>query len=163
MRGFFRPSRGLQARVRRVASLTKPELDAMWTLFQSAYAGATRDAFERDLAEKHHVIVLKDAQSGLQGFSTLLKLDVEGAEEPLLEDCRDALGGVRALALEIHDFDPRHRRTPRVLELLTEAGYEIRLDELHPLGERAPAPADDDMFPSWPAAWVLGVRAVRRG
>jgi hypothetical protein len=79
MRGFFRPSRGLQARVRRVASLTKPELDSMWTLFESAYAGATRDAFERDLAEKHHVIVLKDAGRALQGFSTLLRLDVQGA------------------------------------------------------------------------------------
>lgn len=79
MRGFFRPSRGLQARVRRVASLTKPELESMWTLFASAYSGAKRDGFERDLAEKHHVIVLKDASGTVQGFSTLLKLEVEGA------------------------------------------------------------------------------------
>lgn len=78
-RGFFRPSRGLQARVRRVASLTRPELDAMWTLFESAYAGARREAFERDLSEKHHVIVLKDHRRQLQGFSTLLRLEVEGA------------------------------------------------------------------------------------
>ena len=60
MRGFFRPSRGLQARVRRVASLQPTELDAMWTLFASAYAGATREAFQADLFEKHHAIVLKD-------------------------------------------------------------------------------------------------------
>ncbi|MDP2273345.1 MAG: hypothetical protein Q8N23_08850 [Archangium sp.] len=79
MRGFFRPSRGLQARVRRVTSLTKSELDSMWTLFESAYAGARRDAFERDLSEKHHVIVLKDVDHRLQGFSTLLRLEVEGA------------------------------------------------------------------------------------
>lgn len=78
-RGFFRPSRGLQARVRRVASLTPAELDAMWTLFHSAYAGATREAFTRDLSEKHHVIVLKDATRALQGFSTLLRLEVDGA------------------------------------------------------------------------------------
>lgn len=78
-RGFFRPSRGLQARVRRVASLTLAELDAMWTLFHSAYAGATREAFTRDLSEKHHVIVLKDATRALQGFSTLLRLEVDGA------------------------------------------------------------------------------------
>lgn len=78
-RGFFRPSRGLQARVRRVASLTQTELDAMWKLFESAYAGATRGAFARDLSEKHHVIVLKDAHRALQGFSTLLKIEVDGA------------------------------------------------------------------------------------
>ena len=79
MRGFFRPSRGLQARVRRVASLTKLELSQMWTLFETAYAGARREAFDRDLSEKHHLIILKDAHRVVQGFSTLLKLEVEGA------------------------------------------------------------------------------------
>ena len=79
MRGFFRTSRGLQARVRRVASLTPAELDAMWTLFASAYDGATREAFQADLSEKHHAIVLKDDRGVLQGFSTLLRLEVKGA------------------------------------------------------------------------------------
>lgn len=51
----------------------------MWTLFESAYAGATREAFTKDLFEKHHVIVLKDGEHRLQGFSTLLRLEVEGA------------------------------------------------------------------------------------
>jgi hypothetical protein len=78
-RGFFRPSRGLRARVRRVASLTSAERDAMWALFSVSYAGATRDTFERDLFEKEHVIVLKDAARALRGFSTLLRLEVCGA------------------------------------------------------------------------------------
>jgi hypothetical protein len=78
-RGFFRPSRGLQARVRRVASLTELEKNEMWALFHTAYAGANRAAFDRDLSEKNHVIVLKDEQRAVQGFSTLLKLEVEGA------------------------------------------------------------------------------------
>lgn len=79
MRGFFRPSRGLRARVRRVTSLTPSELGRMWSLFETSYAGAKREAFERDLSEKHHVIVLKDVKGELQGFSTLLRLEVEGA------------------------------------------------------------------------------------
>lgn len=78
-RGFFRPSRGLRARVRRVASLTSAEREAMWGLFAPSYTGATRDVFERDLGEKEHVIVLKDAGRVLQGFSTLLRLEVRGA------------------------------------------------------------------------------------
>lgn len=51
----------------------------MWTLFHAAYAGASRAAFDRDLSEKGHVIVLKDERRVVQGFSTLLKLEVEGA------------------------------------------------------------------------------------
>ncbi len=78
-RGFFRPSRGLQARVRRVRSLTLRELGAMWALFETSYAGARREAFEADLREKDHVIVLKDASGQVQGFSTLLKLESAGA------------------------------------------------------------------------------------
>lgn len=79
-RGFFRPSRGLKARVRRVASLTDLEVESMWTLFEKSYAGAERQTFERDLNEKHHVILLKDAERYVQGFSTLLKVEVPGTD-----------------------------------------------------------------------------------
>jgi hypothetical protein len=73
-RGFFRPGRGLRARVRRVASLRPGEVEAMWRLFCASYDGARRADFERDLAEKEHVIVLKDPAGAVQGFSTLLAL-----------------------------------------------------------------------------------------
>lgn len=122
-------------------------------------AGADLTGPRREIA----AVRLRDVLEAEAGPVDLLKLDVEGAEEPLLDDCWDALGGVRALALEIHDFDPAHRRTPRVLDRLAAAGFEVRLDELHPLAERAPAPARSDFFPAWSPAWVLGVRAVRRG
>jgi hypothetical protein len=78
-RGFFRPGRGLTPRVRRVASLTAAEREAMWALYSAAYDGAHRDEFARDLGEKHHVIVLKDAHARVQGFSTLLVLESLGA------------------------------------------------------------------------------------
>ncbi len=78
-RRFFRPGRGLRPRVRRVASLTAAERAAMWALYASAYDGARPDAFARDLAEKHHVVVLKDVDGRLQGFSTLLVLEARGA------------------------------------------------------------------------------------
>ncbi len=77
-RGFFRASRGLQARVRRVRSLRAVELEAMWALFQASYDGARRVDFERDLAEKHHVIVLKDERGEVRGFSTLLAIEQPG-------------------------------------------------------------------------------------
>jgi hypothetical protein len=74
-RAFFRPSRGLRARVRRVASLSVLEREAMWQLFEKSYAGARREAFVGDLEEKQHVIVLKAADGQVQGFSTLLELN----------------------------------------------------------------------------------------
>jgi hypothetical protein len=61
--------------VRRVASLRSTEIEAMWALFEASYQGVARSEFGRDLSEKHHVIVLKDAAGVLQGFSTLLAID----------------------------------------------------------------------------------------
>ncbi len=55
-----------------------PDLDEQiradaFALFQSAYAGADRGRFERDLAEKQLVILLRDRAAGqLKGFSTVL-------------------------------------------------------------------------------------------
>lgn len=49
----------------------------MWKLFEHHYAGAKRNEFERDLREKNHVIVLRDAAGVVQGFSTLLRIDDE--------------------------------------------------------------------------------------
>ncbi|MEW5739820.1 MAG: hypothetical protein AB1938_12890 [Myxococcota bacterium] len=78
-RRFFRASRGLTPRVRRVASLSAAEREAMWLLYAAAYDGARREDFQRDLREKQHVVVLKDDGKRLQGFSTLLVLETAGA------------------------------------------------------------------------------------
>jgi hypothetical protein len=61
-----------------VASLRLDEVETMWRLFSVSYAGARREDFDRDLREKHHVIVLKDAARTVQGFSTLLALETPG-------------------------------------------------------------------------------------
>lgn len=51
--------------------------DQMWTLFRHYYADTTRERFEHDLAEKDHVIILRDADDKVQGFSTLKQLHGE--------------------------------------------------------------------------------------
>jgi len=53
----------------------------------------------------------------------LLKLDIEGAEHRVLADCEPDLGCVKAIAVELHDFDIEHRKTPATLELLSRAGF----------------------------------------
>jgi FkbM family methyltransferase len=90
----------------------------------------------------------------------LLKLDIEGAELEVLGDCRDALGQVGAIHLEVHDFASGSRLLPRCLALLEDAGFDYTLDDLHQAPWRPGAPAAGP-FPGV-AAWIVLIRAWRR-
>ena len=50
--------------------------DAAFALFRAHYEGADRERFERDLAEKQRVILLRDERGTLRGFSTVLQRHV---------------------------------------------------------------------------------------
>jgi hypothetical protein len=70
------PSGTLVARTLRTAALGGESREAMWGVFSRFYAEVTRDKFERDLAQKDHVILLSDSGDGsIQGFSTLQVYD----------------------------------------------------------------------------------------
>jgi FkbM family methyltransferase len=90
----------------------------------------------------------------------LLKLDIEGAELDVLEDSHEALASVRCLVLDLHEFDPAHRRTGRVFELLADAGFCIDIAHHTPLGWNG-RPADAP-FPDAAPVWAMTVRAWRR-
>lgn len=71
------PRRSLVASTVPVASVDARTRDAAFALFAGAYEGVSRARFERDLAEKQYVILLRDGASGaLKGFSTVLVRDV---------------------------------------------------------------------------------------
>jgi FkbM family methyltransferase len=89
-----------------------------------------------------------------------LKLDIEGAERAVLADCGDSLRQVRALCLELHEFDPSTRSTPEVLTLLENAGFTYALDELIELPS-AGGTAERPVFPGRALAWAVLVRAFR--
>jgi FkbM family methyltransferase len=57
----------------------------------------------------------------------LLKLDVEGVETELLEDCKDRLPNVRNLFVEYHSFVGRPQTLDRLLAILREAGFRVHL------------------------------------
>ena len=89
----------------------------------------------------------------------LIKLDVEGAEGPLLRDCAGVLHNVGAMAIEVHEFDPAVRRLPEILGELTEAGFTWSLDECVSvpwLGAPRPSP-----FAAATVSFVVVVRAWR--
>jgi FkbM family methyltransferase len=91
----------------------------------------------------------------------LLKLDIEGAEAPVLSDCADVLHRARAIVMDLHEFDPAVRQSPRVLELLAALGFEYTVDDFTALPWRRPAAADSP-FPNRAPAWAMTVRAWRR-
>ena len=91
----------------------------------------------------------------------LLKLDIEGAEGPVLEDCADRLQQVRAIQMEIHEFEPGARHTGRVLDVLAQAGFLCSLGDLQPLPWRPPVAAAGSPFAGRALCWVVLVRAWR--
>ncbi len=72
----------------------------------------------------------------------MLKLDVEGAETALIEDCRDMLHNVRNIFVEYHSFVGVPQSLHRILAILGEAGFRVYLQPVmaapQPLWERTP-------------------------
>ena len=89
----------------------------------------------------------------------LLKIDIEGAELPVLEDCAGLLHNVRAMAIDLHEFDLAHRQTGVILELLGRAGFTFGMSNLCPLPWRSPQSAAP--CPGAPSVWAVSVFAWR--
>jgi FkbM family methyltransferase len=90
----------------------------------------------------------------------LLKLDIEGAELSVLDDCRDRLGNVRAMCVEVHESNAGQRKTGAMFDLLTAAGFVFDVRALTPLpwrSEQGQSPFKDPSL-----NWVATVRAWRR-
>lgn len=58
--------------------LTRRDRDGMFALYTRWFAAGDRMVFERDLAEKQWVILLRDDAGEIDGFSTLMQFDVAG-------------------------------------------------------------------------------------
>lgn len=67
----------LRARVVPVSTLTADDVDQMWRVFERYYENVDRARFQRDLIAKDDVIVLREPDGTLRGFSTLKNLTVE--------------------------------------------------------------------------------------
>jgi FkbM family methyltransferase len=90
----------------------------------------------------------------------LLKLDIEGAEAEVLADAEDALDRVRAMQVEVHDFDTDRRLLPRCLDLLARGGFHYALDDLSAATWRSEGTPRGPFAKAVPA-WVVLVRAWR--
>lgn len=57
-----------------------------------------------------------------------LKLDIEGAEYTVLEDCRDLLGNVQNIFVEYHSFQGHPQKLYRIITMLTESGFRLHVN-----------------------------------
>lgn len=63
----------------------------------------------------------------------LLKLDIEGAETEVLQDCADRLHWVERLFVEYHSFEDRPQMLHLLLDLLSQAGFRYWIDTVSPV------------------------------
>lgn len=69
--------------------------------------------------------VLRDQQVDL------LKLDIEGAEFDVIQDCRDVLSNVRQAIVEIHKLDHDFGSLGDLLKIFDDQGFQYVLGDLH--------------------------------
>lgn len=81
------------------------------------------------------------------GEIDLLKIDIEGAEVPVLLDCADELHRVKQLYVEYHSLPDAPQQLHELLEVLNRAGFRYYIDRIgvhhrRPFMAREPAAMD---------------------
>lgn len=56
-----------------------------------------------------------------------LKMDIEGAEDEVLNDCRDSLHHVRKIFIEYHSWKEREQKLGEILEIIRRNGFKYYL------------------------------------
>lgn len=121
---------------------------------QALYREAGTVVFTEDLNERNHL--LPDGTPGrlveattldllIDGRTAMVKIDVEGAEDVVLEGARQSLAERRISLIQLEwglDEESVIQDRSPLLDLLREHGYALfecdREGELHPLGDRLP-------------------------
>ncbi|HEY0728922.1 MAG TPA: FkbM family methyltransferase [Pyrinomonadaceae bacterium] len=117
---------------RNVAEQTDVELicRAVWTSetslsFMSEGADGGRLSGPGDA--KDEVVQTIRLRDYLQQPVDLLKLDIEGAETDVLEDCADVLSNVECLFVEYHSFAGRPQTIHKLTTILSGAGFRLHI------------------------------------
>lgn len=61
----------LTSKIVPVSAVSSSDREEMWNLYRRFYSGSHRELFERDLGQKDSLLLLQDAEGGIQGFSTI--------------------------------------------------------------------------------------------
>lgn len=88
--------------------------------------GADSGRLDDESAESSVRVKATRARDLLNTPVDFLKLDIEGAELEVLEDCFDALGNVENLFVEYHSFARKPQKIGRLFQILSEAGFRTK-------------------------------------
>ncbi len=61
-----------------------------------------------------------------------LKLDIEGAETVVMEDCHDKLGDIQRIFVEYHSFEGRPQALDTMLTILKDGGFRVHVHADNP-------------------------------
>jgi len=124
--------------LQQVTLFNKAVWDSETTLrFFSEGADGGRVAISSDVNQITEVDAVR-LRPYLERKVDLLKIDIEGAEVRVLEDCSDLLSNVERLFVEYHSFAGQEQQLHCLLSLLTSAGFRYYISQVgtrsqHPL------------------------------
>ncbi len=61
----------------------------------------------------------------------LLKVDIEGAETAVLQDCKSELGKIKFIFVEFHSFISQKQKLSPIIDLLENEGFSCYLEPVH--------------------------------
>ncbi len=98
------------------------------TKFFSEGADGNRIALKED---KKNITEIKTTRliHYLDNPIDFLKIDIEGAEYCVLQDCKDALGKVQNLFVEYHSFVNQEQKLDEILKILKKAGFRYYINQ----------------------------------
>lgn len=79
--------------------------------------------------EKVESIRLRTVLEGLEKVD-MLKIDIEGAEAAVLEDCQDSLSGVENIFVEYHSFKNNEQSLSTILKIFEKNGFRYFIETL---------------------------------
>ena len=95
--------------------------------FFSEGADGGRLALESDTNQITDVEVTK-LSPFLQNHVDFLKIDIEGSELEVMEECKDALARVDTIFIEYHSLASKPQKLDTILNMLAEAGFRYYID-----------------------------------
>ncbi len=108
--------------------------------------GSVENVFSHQEPKLIEAVRLKDYLDKKVDF---LKLDIEGAEYAVLQDCKDELKNVENLFVEYHSFIKKEQHLDDILAMLKEAGFRYHLRQSfsrqHPFVDKLLACENMDM------------------
>lgn len=93
---------------------------------EKADAGRFSQNSSKSNGEKYKVPTVR-LRDYLEQSVDFLKIDIEGAETQVIQDCFDLLSNVKNLFVEYHSFNQEPQELNVLINLLTEAGFRLHI------------------------------------